>query len=94
MKNRPEAVRRRNRNTGFRGKNEAIEFEPILTNAIGYSAKEWCENATNRAALAVLLMIDSKTAFGDLFAFDLFHEVFLSEPGISCFLHFIMIRCA
>ncbi|MBE5770308.1 MAG: hypothetical protein E7336_02920 [Clostridiales bacterium] len=88
VKNRPEAVRRRNRNTGFRGKNEAIEFEPILTNAIGYSAKEWCESATNRAALAVLLMMDCKTALGDLFAFDFFSEVFFERAGNDLFLAF------
>ncbi|MDD6682132.1 MAG: hypothetical protein PUE61_03025 [Clostridiales bacterium] len=88
VKNWPEAVKFWNRGAGFRAKKEAIEFEPILTNAIGYSAKEWCENATNRAALAVLLMMDCKTAFGDLFAFDLFHEVFLERAGNDLFLAF------
>lgn len=88
MKNRSEVVKCGNRDASFRAKKEAIEFEPILTNAIGYSAKEWCESATNRAVLAVLLMMDCKTAFGDLFAFDLFREVFLERAGNDLFLAF------
>lgn len=65
----------------FYADDEAIEFEPVLTNRIGYDTDKWYGSDASRAALAGLLMIDFGTAFDHRFAFEFYHAVYIGRIG-------------
>ena len=60
---------------------EMIKFEPVFTNVMEYSAKEWFQSAGNRAILVVALMLDFQAAFNDVFEFDISNEAYVGRTG-------------